>query len=266
MQIPEEAQRRLQERLTQWHLPTELVTELAQHSTVVWYPKGGCIFLRGSTADVAFWIIAGLVKVYYPNSDASRMVTRLAGPGDFVGMADVIESKGRRVQAFEAEAATKATLALFTREHVVRTLQGMDPVRLVSVIESLNTIWSSVAASFVRFVGLGFRQRLETVLADLAVRFGVKDSRGVLLTVELSHDDLAELIASSRAMVSRLIAELIEERVVARQGKRYILLRRSKDLDTLASFPGLESRPGKRATADRMRLTIPAAPGGRHSR
>src|SRR6202030_3983296 len=110
---------------------------------------------KGSTADVAFWIVAGLVKIYWPNPDASRVVITLAGPGDFVGMADLIESNGRRVQAFEAKAATKATLALFTREHVVRTLQGMDSVGLVSVIETLNTSWSLAAASFVRFFGLG---------------------------------------------------------------------------------------------------------------
>jgi CRP-like cAMP-binding protein len=71
---------------------------------------------------------------------------------------------------------------------------------------------------------MSFRERLQTVFTDLAARFAVSDGRGMLLTVELSHEDLAEMIASSRPMVSRLMAEMMRQRIIARQGKHYILL------------------------------------------
>jgi CRP-like cAMP-binding protein len=262
MHIPDEARHGLQERLAQWRLPAEFVTDLIDHSTPISYPKGGRIFLKGSTADVAFWVISGLVKVYHPNPDGSRAVARLAGPGDFVGMADMLEANGRRVQAFEGEAATKANVALFTREHVIKTLRRMDAECLVSLIDTLNSTWAAASAAFVKFFGLGFRERLESVIADLAARFGVKESRGILLTVELSHEELAELIASSRAMASRLVADLIEERIIARQGKRYILLNRSNDEVHAPATPAdLESKGGKRALAGRLRLSAATSSG-----
>ena len=41
---------------------------------------------------------------------------------------------------------------------------------------------------------------------------------------ELSHADLADMIGSSRPMVSRLIADMAEESLMLRQGKQFVLL------------------------------------------
>ena len=221
---PNEAQDRLLEQLTAWQLPAECLTELIEHSHCISYAPGTTIFLKGSSADVIFWVLTGLAKVSYPNTDGTRVVVKLAGPGDVIGFADTVDSAGRHTQAFEAEAVTKSSVALFTRDHVIRTLHRLSPLKLVSLIESLNSSWSAMNSFYARFLGLSFRERLEIIFSQLAERFGAKDSRGVLLTPGLSHDALAEMIASSRPMVSRLIAEMVDQRVIARQGKHYILL------------------------------------------
>lgn len=256
--IPEEAQRRLAEQLTQWDLPEEFVAELFGHHTLVTYSKGDPLFLQGSTADVGFWILSGLVKLYCPNPDGSRVVVALIGPGDLAGFTDFIEANGRRAQAFEAEAVTKASVALFTRDYVMKALQKLSSAKLVSVFERFNTSWSSLACSYAQFLGMSFRDRLQTVFANLAARFAVKDARGSLLTVELSHDDLAEMIASSRPMVSRLIAEMMDQRIIARQGKHYILLNN-------AGTRGAESTTGRTMVSHAARgpvePRIKASPG-----
>jgi hypothetical protein len=69
------------------------------------------------------------------------------------------------------------------------------------------------------------------VLSDLGARFGVSESRGILLTPELAQEELAEMIGSSRPMVSKLLTEMSERGIITRQGRRYILLRGS-GLDT----------------------------------
>jgi CRP-like cAMP-binding protein len=51
----------------------------------------------------------------------------------------------------------------------------------------------------------------------------VRDSRGILLVPELAHADLADMIGSSRPMISRLIAEITEEDLLLRQDKQFIL-------------------------------------------
>jgi DNA-binding IclR family transcriptional regulator len=67
------------------------------------------------------------------------------------------------------------------------------------------------------------RERLEAVFAELAERFGVSDARGILITPELDQEGLAEMIGGSRPMVSKLLMEMKQEGVIAREGKHYIL-------------------------------------------
>jgi CRP/FNR family cyclic AMP-dependent transcriptional regulator len=226
--IPEEAKRRLREQLTQWSLPEDLAEELAQHNTSVTYPKGATVFLQGSPSDLVFRVLSGLVEVYYPNPDGSRFVVNVAAPGDFTGYTEFIDSKGHRVYALQAEALTKCSLGVFTRGQMLRILQRLGPAKLVQLLENMNLSWSTAVAAYVKFFGLSFRERLETVLMDLATRLGVRDSNGVLLTPELSHDLLAEMICSSRPMVSRIISDMIDSGLISRQGKHYTLLDPSK--------------------------------------
>src|ERR1700730_6164338 len=219
-----DATRRLEGRLADFGIPGKFVDEIIGHHTVVSYNKGSTVFLQGSPADVMFWVLAGLIKVDCPRPDGTRMLVKLAGPGDLIGHVDYIDSRGRRAQVFEVEALTKCSVALFTREHVIKLLQSLDHAALLQMIERLNTAWSSMAQWFGTFLGMSFRERLEVVLRELGARFGVRDTRGILLMPELAHADLAEMIGSSRPMVSRLIAEMTKEGLLLRQGKQFILL------------------------------------------
>jgi CRP/FNR family cyclic AMP-dependent transcriptional regulator len=229
-----EAQRRAEEQVSRLHLPLQFLTELLEHQAPVSFPKDALIFRRGSTADVTYWIVSGLVKVYCPVSDGGAVIMRVAGPGDLIGFIDDIGSAGRRVQALQAQAMTKTVLGIFTRNHVLTLLKTLNADSLISLLENLNTAWSATLSWWIGFLGLSFRERLQSTLQDLAARFGAPESRGILLTLELSHGELAEMIASSRPMVTRLLAEFVNQGFLARQGKQYILL--NKVTDTVAGI------------------------------
>ena len=62
------------------------------------------------------------------------------------------------------------------------------------------------------------------VFNKLGTRFGINDKRGTLVMPELSHEDLAEVIGSSRPMVSKLIGDIIEEGLLERGEKRHFIL------------------------------------------
>jgi hypothetical protein len=79
---------------------------------------------------------------------------------------------------------------------------------------------------FATLIGLPFSNRLELVMSELALRAGVTDARGTILIPELAHEDLAEMIGSSRPMVSRLIGQMIDTGLVERRAKQYVLLKR----------------------------------------
>src|ERR1700740_2913614 len=109
-------------------------------------------------------------------------------------------------------------------QRILKLLAGSDHIALVGLFERLNTFWGSVVHRYASLMTLSYRERLEAMLAEVGARFGGKEARGTLLTLELGHDDWAEMIGSSRPMVSRLIAEMVQNRLLAREGKHYILL------------------------------------------
>jgi hypothetical protein len=101
------------------------------------------------------------------------------------------------------------------------------------------------------------------VLADLGSRFGVQEARGILLTPELAQEELAEMIGSSRPMVSKLLGEMAERSMIACQGRRYILLRGSGlDIPARWLLPLMAKFPADRPSALRPAAHNSAAHNG----
>jgi len=223
-QVSDQAHDRLLTRLASLGLPAEAITALLERYTPVRYPRGASLFTKGSPADVLFAVLSGVIKVHSTRPGSDRILIELAGPGDLAGYADFSDSRGERSQLFEAEALTSCTVALFTRHHIAEVLKGFEPEVLLHLAESINSLWSQVAYRYATFLGMSLRQRLEVVLNELAVRFGVADSRGILLTPDLAQEELAEMIGSSRPMVSKLLMEMTHQGMLARDGRRRILV------------------------------------------
>lgn len=224
MSRPSEFRLRLENQLVAWAMPKELATEIEDHCTWVTYERGAVIFAAGATADLIFWVFKGLVKVYLPLANGGRSLVLVARSGEPLGIVDCVDDTGRRRHAVEAHALTKCTVGLFSREQLAALLRKLDLEGAIKLLENLNTTWSAVFGRFARFIGLSFRERLEIVLKDLAARFGIEDERGVLIVPELSQEDLAEMIGSSRPMVSKLVADMTQEGLLAR-GERHLILR-----------------------------------------
>jgi CRP/FNR family cyclic AMP-dependent transcriptional regulator len=216
----------LEEQLTAWNLPVELAAQIEDHSIPVTFEKGAIVFLHGAPADLVFWLRKGLVKLYLPHANGNRTLIAVARPGEPLGMVAKVDADGRSRQILAAQALTKCSLGLFSREHMTSLLRKLDNERVVQLLGNLNATWSALFERYAGFIGLSFRERLEMVFKDLGTRFGVEDRRGTLIILELSQEDLAEMIGSSRPMVSKVVGDMVEEGLLARSEQhRFILLR-----------------------------------------
>jgi CRP/FNR family transcriptional regulator, cyclic AMP receptor protein len=222
----EEAFTILRSNLSRLNLPPELVDELIENHIAIVFEKGALAFCEGNADGMLALILSGYVNVYCPVGDGNRTLVRMAGPGEIIGYEDYVDKRGRHARLFEAQVASRCTLALFSRDHIARLLSGFPTDVLISIITSLNTLWSENLRLFAILLNLPFWDRLTIVLSDLATRAGVRDSEGIILIPELGHEDLAEMIGCSRPMVSRLIAEMVESGLIARRGRQYVLLKK----------------------------------------
>jgi CRP/FNR family transcriptional regulator, cyclic AMP receptor protein len=270
LQVSAQAQERLLTKLSSMGLPRSAATTLLERHMLVRYPKGAELFTMGSPADVVFAVLTGLVKVHSSRPGSDPVLVEIAGPGDLVGYADFADADGGRSQLFEATALTNTCVALFTRHQIAEVLKSLEPEALLRITEAINSMWSAVVYRYATFLGMSLRKRLEIVLGELAGRFGVPDSRGTLLLPELAQEELAEMIGSSRPMVSKLLTEMTDRGLLIREGRRHILLAAQKPADATAGAVPREAglhpafEPARAATrrvrADRRAVRAPAAP------
>jgi CRP/FNR family transcriptional regulator, cyclic AMP receptor protein len=268
LQVSAQAQEKLLSRLSSMGIARPAATALLERHMLVRYPKGAELFTMGSPADVVFAVLTGLVKVHSSRPGCDPVLVELAGPGDLVGYADFAAADGGRSQLFAATAVTNCCVALFTRHQISEVLKGLEPEALLRIAEAINSMWSSVVYRYATFLGMSLRERLEIVLDELAKRFGVPDSRGTLLLPELAQEELAEMIGSSRPMVSKLLTEMTERGLLIRQGRRHILIAAEKPANAVAAahepslHPAFEPAPAAtgRMRADRRSVRGSAAP------
>ncbi len=206
-------------------VPPELVREILDYHTDLSYAPGAMIFREGAPADIILWVVKGLVKESCPSRSGSKIVVRLATAGDMIGCADRIDERGQWLRRFEAQALSKCVVAMVTRQRVRELLTKLDSASLLEVSERMNAAWSGWVHYYASLMGMSFRERLELVLAELGRKLGAPDDDGIALTFEPAHGDLAEMIGSSRPMVSRLMADLLAQGEIARRGRLYILLK-----------------------------------------
>jgi CRP/FNR family transcriptional regulator len=236
--VLEEAKRRFSEQLAQ-RLPTHLADKLSRHHTLVTYAEGSTLILQDSPADLVLWTISGVVKVYCLAPNGNCVLVRLDGAGDVLGYPALVGPSGGMLQPFEAQALTRCTVAMVSRDTLMRAIESLDQATVIRLLEHFNESWSSVAHRLVSFLGCSFRQRLEFTFRDLASKFGIEDERGLLLNLRLSHMDLAEMIGSSRPMATVLIGEMVADRSLSRQGHHQYLIPRSSSIFPRAQLTGL---------------------------
>ncbi len=92
--------------------------------------------------------------------------------------------------------------------HFLKVTQPGNPDNFGHVIQSMiRGLWQAFDR-YVNFVGERTQVRLVEELLDLGAKFAVRDARGVILNVRVTRKDLADLIGTSRQLVSALLNDL----------------------------------------------------------
>lgn len=98
---------------------------------------------------------------------------------------------------------------------LVRGLARWENQRVQGVQELLEVVAHGTAP-----------QRLASVLQRLARRFGVRDSRGTIVNLRLTHRELAGLIGATRETVSLTVTQFRKSGWIEVDGKRFVLIDR----------------------------------------
>lgn len=68
--------------------------------------------------------------------------------------------------------------------------------------------------------------RLKNFLLWMANKFGREEDEGVLIDASITHQEIAEVLNTTRVTITRLFAEFEQRGVISRKGRRISLLKK----------------------------------------
>lgn len=169
-------------------------------------PQERLFISRGEVPAV--WLVKeGLMSLTYSDADGTDATVLLLEPGDLFGAPEALESSYG-----ENATALKPTVLCRMAQSKLESLCARHPDLGYRVTKFS---WRRLARLQQRMAELMTRSvsaRLAMLLGRLAAEYGQEGASGVrALGLNLTHDDLAHLVGSSREMVSKVMGHFREQ-------------------------------------------------------
>ena len=205
------------------HLFCNLTVQAGQRlneikSTAV-YPKGAMLFIEGQLPRGVFVLCTGRVKLSTTSREGKTIITKISEPGDLLGLNAVIsncpyEVTAEMMEPGQANFIPRDSLMLLLREF---------PEAAGRVAQQLSRNYF-VAYEEVRTLGLATSPSEK--FAKLLLTWSSKPSQAdgssqVRLT--LTHEEIGEIIGTTRETVSRLFSEFRKKDLVQIKGATLVI-------------------------------------------
>ncbi len=219
-------------------LSTGALRELAMGLSAANFRRREVILPEEELAVGVHILLRGVAKITCLNPAGQRVAIALLAPGPIPHFVSLPVSRWH----FRCEAHSDCRVGSVSWEH-------FDVITRDAPRSELRRFHENNLTQWYRFFGgsLDLRERLLFTLLQLCSIFGVKESRGTLLRVLISHDDLAGLVGATRPRVTEHLAEFEREHLLVRQGRQMIV--RLDKLERSIAVPPHKSNDSRRAAA-----------------
>jgi CRP/FNR family transcriptional regulator len=189
-------------------------------STAV-YPKGAMLFIEGQQPRGVFVLCAGKAKLSTSSREGKTIITKLSDSGDVLGLNSVISDRPYEVTA---EMMEPGQANFIPRESLLQFLKDHGEVAL-RVAEQLSRNYYT-AYEEIRTLGLATSpsEKFAKLLLSWSPKAANGDGTQVKLT--LTHEEIAEIIGTTRETVSRLFSEFKRKQLLQLKGSTLIIRNR----------------------------------------
>lgn len=184
------------------------------------YPKGSLLFVEGEEPRGVFILCSGRVKLTTSSSEGKTLIVKIAEPGEVLGISAAILGKAYEVSA---ETIEPAQLNFIKREDFLKFLTS-NTEACMHTAEQLSQKYHS-AQKEIRSLGLSqtTSEKLAKLLLDWCERSGEETSRGMRLKVLLTHEEIAQMIGTTRETVTRLLSDFKRKKIIDVKGSTVIV-------------------------------------------
>ena len=179
------------------------------------YPKGAVLFVEGQTPRGIFVLCKGRVKLSICSTDGKTLILKIAEPGEVLGLSATVSGKPYELTA---ETVDPCQVNFVKREDFLRFLREHSDA-CFRVAEQLSDKYNS-ACREIRSLGLSHSaaEKLAKLLLEWSARNGEAARPEPRVKLALTHEEIAQMIGTSRETVTRLFADLKKRQIVQAKG------------------------------------------------
>src|ERR1700730_13135340 len=201
------------------NLSLPAVQKLNEIKSTAIYPKSAVLFIEGQLPRGVFVLCAGRAKLSASSQDGKTVILKISEPGDVLGLNAAISNRPYEVTAEMLEPGqpnfiTRVALLQFLREH------GEVALR---VVEQLSRNYYS---AFEEIRMLGLTSSPSEKFAKLPLSWSadcVHSADPLHMKSTLTHEEIAEMIGTTRETVSRLFSEFKKNQLLQVKGSTLII-------------------------------------------
>ncbi len=184
------------------------------------YSKGGLIFSAGSPAGSVYLLESGYVKIYHLGPAGREVLLWFCFPGDIFGLTEMVHGGGRKVYA---RAGTPVELLSVPRE-AFKAFLAQHPSAAVLVMDVLSHRVRALSQLVQGLITDDVPQRLMQLLTRLSSAYGRPADKGVCVDIALTHQEMANMIGTSRQSITSTLNALKRLGLVAIKNRRLHLI------------------------------------------
>ena len=184
------------------------------------YPKGAVLFVEGQSPRGIFVLCKGRVKLSLCSTDGKTLIFKIVEAGEVLGLGASVTGKPYEVTA---ETVDACQVNFVKREDFLRFLLENSDACL-RVAEQLSEKYNS-ACREIRTLGLSHSaaEKLAKLLLAWSTRNGVATKSEPRIKLALTHEEIAQMIGTSRETVTRLFSDLKKRQIVQSKGSTLLI-------------------------------------------
>jgi CRP/FNR family transcriptional regulator, cyclic AMP receptor protein len=195
-----------------------------------YYPRGSVLFVEGQRPRGVYVLCQGRAKVSIASAQGKTLVLRIAQPGELLGMNATLTGQpfGATVETLE-----RCRIDFIPREDLLKLLDR-DRSACLGVVQALSRKLSSVIEhTRLLFLSQSASEKLARLLVRWCDEHGKRTAQGIRIDSGLTHEEMAQMICTSRETVTRVLGEFKRKDIVSFADKA-IFVRNRKALESLA--------------------------------
>ncbi|MFI5110263.1 MAG: Crp/Fnr family transcriptional regulator [Terriglobales bacterium] len=182
-------------------------------------PRASVLFVEGQMPRGLYLLCRGRVKLSVSSSDGKTMILKIAEPGEVLGMHAVVSNQPYELTA---ETVQPCQVVFIKREDFQKFLEEHGSACLQAARHLSDNCHN--AYDMIRAIGLSHSasEKLARMLLELA-REGEATREGIRVKLALTHEEIAQVIGTSRETVTRLLGAFRKKQMASLRGSTLLI-------------------------------------------